>query len=89
MESYRLKNIILIILVLLNVFLLSVLGMRRIDQREREVEAEAQIVQLLASHGIRLEADEILTRGDAAETIYQVAKLKYTAPGILAIRAAQ
>ena len=43
----------------------------------------------LASHGIELNADAVLTRGDAAEIIYQVAKLKYTAPGILALRAAQ
>ena len=49
----------------------------------------ADALLTLASHGIRLEADEILTRGDAAETIYQVAQLKYTAPGILALRAAQ
>ena len=48
-----------------------------------------EAVSALENHGIRLEADEILNRGDAAETIYQVAQLKYTAPGILALRAAQ
>ena len=49
----------------------------------------ADALLTLASHGIRLEADETLTRGDAAETIYQVAQLKYTAPGLLALRRAQ
>ena len=49
----------------------------------------ADALLTLASHGIRLDADEILTRGDAAEVIYQVAQLKFTAPGLLAIRAAQ
>ncbi len=49
----------------------------------------ADALLTLASHGIRLEADEVLTRGDAAEVIYQVAQLKYTAPGLLAIRSAQ
>jgi len=59
MESYRLKNIILIILALLNVFLISVLWIRRVDQQERKEEAKAQMVQLLASHDIGLEADLI------------------------------
>ena len=49
----------------------------------------ADALLTLASHGIELNADTVLTRGDAAEIIYQVAKLKYTAPGLLAIRAAQ
>ena len=49
----------------------------------------ADALMTLASHGIELNADAVLTRGDAAEIIYQVAKLKYTAPGILALRAAQ
>ena len=49
----------------------------------------ADALLTLASHGILLEAEEVLTRGDAAEVIYQIAQLKYTAPGILAIKAAQ
>ena len=49
----------------------------------------ADALLTLASHGIELEADEVLTRGDAAEIIYQVAQLKYAAPGLLALRAAQ
>ena len=49
----------------------------------------ADALLTLSSHGIELNADEVLTRGDAAEVIYQVAQLKYTAPGILALRAAQ
>jgi len=49
----------------------------------------ADALLTLASHGIELNADEVLTRGDAAEIIYQTAQLKYTAPGLLALRAAQ
>ena len=49
----------------------------------------ADALLTLASHGIELEADAVLTRGDAAEIIYQTAQLKSTAPGLLAIRAAQ
>ena len=49
----------------------------------------ADALMTLASHGIELNADAVLTRGDAAEIIYEVAKLKYSAPGILALRAAQ
>ena len=49
----------------------------------------ADALLTLASHGICLEADQVLTRGDAAEIIYQVSRLKSTAPGLLAIRAAQ
>ena len=49
----------------------------------------ADALLTLSSHGIEMEADGVLTRGDAAEIIYQVAQLKYTAPGILALRAAQ
>ena len=56
---------------------------------EEVVPAWAADALTLASHGIELNADAVLTRGDAAEIIYQVAKLKYTAPGILALRAAQ
>ena len=49
----------------------------------------ADALLTLASHGIVLEADGVLTRGDAAEVIYQVSQLKSTAPGLLALRAAQ
>ena len=49
----------------------------------------ADALLTLASHGIRLEAEEVLTRGEAAEVIYQVSRLKYTAPGLLALRRAQ
>ena len=49
----------------------------------------ADALLTLASHGIEMEADAVLTRGDAAEVIYQVSRLKHTAPGLLALRRAQ
>ena len=49
----------------------------------------ADALLTLASHGIELDAEAVLTRGDAAEIIYQTAQLKSTAPGLLAIRSAQ
>ena len=49
----------------------------------------ADALSTLASHGIALNAETVLTRGDAAEVMYQVSKLKFTAPGLLALRRAQ
>lgn len=49
----------------------------------------ADALNALRSHGIALNADTPLTRGDAAQVIYQVSRLKASAPGLLAIRAAQ
>ena len=49
----------------------------------------ADALLTLAANGIELAADEVLTRGDAAEIIYQISKLKADAPGLLAIRTAQ
>ena len=49
----------------------------------------ADALHALRSHGIELNADAPLTRGDAAVVIYQVAQLKADAPGIRALQTAQ
>ena len=48
-----------------------------------------EAVSALESHGIRLDPEQVLTRADAAELMYQIHQLKQDAPGVLAIRAAQ
>ena len=48
-----------------------------------------EAVGALESHGIRLDPEQVLTRADAAELMYQIHQLKQDAPGALAIRAAQ
>lgn len=49
----------------------------------------ADALSILASHGITLTAESPLTRGEAAQVIYQISKLKADAPGLLALRSAQ
>ena len=68
---------------------LDLTAMETASQDESVPAWAADALLTLASHGIVLEAEEVLTRGDAAEVIYRIAQLKYTAPGILAIKAAQ
>lgn len=48
-----------------------------------------QALSALGDHGIQLDAGAILTRGDAAQLMYQVHQLKANAPGMTALRAAQ
>lgn len=77
MESYRLKNIIILILALLNVCLLGILAMRVNAEHASRREAQEQLVSLFASAGVRLDADLIshetppsaltLTRDEAEE----------------------
>lgn len=43
-------------------------------------------MQILGDHGIRLDAESSLTRGDAAQVIYQVSLLAPDAPGTIALR---
>ena len=43
-------------------------------------------MQILCDHGIQLDAEANLTRGDAAEIIYQVSQLAPEAPGTIALR---
>ena len=57
---------------------------------DESVPAWAQeALSALAQQGIHLNPNAALTRGDAAEVIYQVHRLKATAPGMKALRAAQ
>lgn len=49
----------------------------------------ADAVQTLSAHGIVLDAGKTLTRGDAAQVIYQVSVLIPNAPGTVALRMAQ
>ena len=49
----------------------------------------ADALNTLDSHGIHLNADAPLTRGEAAEVMYRVSKLKFSAPGLLVLRSAQ
>ena len=46
----------------------------------------AESMGVLAEHGICLDAESTLTRGAAAEVIYQVSKLAPDAPGTIALR---
>lgn len=57
METYRLKNIVILILLLLNLFLLGLLMNFRYQQRHTAQELEQQLVQLFDSHGISLPQD--------------------------------
>ena len=43
----------------------------------------------LSGHGIALDAEAVLTRGEAAEVMYRIHQLKADAPGMMALRTAQ
>lgn len=49
----------------------------------------AEPLRILAEYGITLDAEKTLTRGDAAQVIYQVSLLAPDAPGSIALRMAQ
>ena len=49
----------------------------------------ADALNALQEHGISLDPEAVLTRGDAAQVIYQVSRLKPTAPGLRALKTAQ
>ena len=59
MDRYRLKNIIIIILLLVNGFLAGSLAIRQTSKRVSRRQTEEQLVELLAADGITLEADSI------------------------------
>lgn len=59
MDRYLLKNIIIIILVLVNGFLLGSLAMRETSEHSSRRQAEEQLVALFAADGISLDADAI------------------------------
>jgi len=54
MDRTRLKNIIILILALMDLFLLGSLAMRRSQERADRLRMEAELTELLASEGIRL-----------------------------------
>ena len=56
MESYRLKNIIILILALLNVCLLGILAIRVSAEHASRREAREQLVSLFAAAGVSLDA---------------------------------
>jgi len=57
MDRTRLKNIIILILALVNLFLLGSLAMRRSEGRAARLRTQAEMTELLASEGIRLRID--------------------------------
>lgn len=59
MERYRLKNIIILILVLMDSFLLFTLFARESEERSLLQRTEDELVELFAASGITLEADAI------------------------------
>ena len=54
MDRYLLKNIIIIILVLVNGFLLGALTLRQTAENRSRRQAEEQLVELFASNSITL-----------------------------------
>ena len=48
-----------------------------------------KVQPVMKEHGITLEPEAVLTRGDAAQVIYQVSLLKASAPGMKALQTAQ
>lgn len=48
-----------------------------------------EALQILGEHGITLDAERNLTRGDAAQVMYQVSLLAPEAPGTIALRSAR
>ncbi len=59
MESFRLKNIIILILALMNLCLLGLLGVRLTTGYAAREEARQQMVQLFAAEGVSLDGDLI------------------------------
>lgn len=57
METYRLKNIAILILVLLNAFLLLLLGYQHYQSRTAAADAEEQLRQLLSANQLTLSTD--------------------------------
>lgn len=49
----------------------------------------AEELNTLSQYGITLDAETVLTRGDAAEVMYRISQLKSEAPGMIALRAVQ
>lgn len=77
------------------VMLQNVLDLKCASEAETAAVDEAvpvwaqQAVEVLGTHEIQLSAASNLTRGEAAQILYQASQLKADAPGLLTIRAAQ
>ena len=59
MDRYRLKNIIIIILLLVNGFLLGMLSMRQTSVNASHRQTAEQLVELFAADGMALRAEDI------------------------------
>ena len=59
MDRYRLKNIIILILALMNLFLLGSLAQRKCAEEDSRARAVEQLTELFAADGITLEKDAI------------------------------
>ena len=59
MESFRLKNIVILILALVNLCLLGLLGLRATSGLAARAEAREQMVRLYAAEGVSLDGDLI------------------------------
>ena len=59
MESYRLKNIIILILALTNLCLLGLLTLRLVTGFASQEEAQSQMTSLFAAEGVSLDPDLI------------------------------
>ena len=59
MDRYRLKNIIIVILLLANAFLLGVLSMRQTSENASHRQTSEQLVKLFAADGMSLKAEDI------------------------------
>ena len=64
MEWHRLKNIIILILLLLNGFLLVLVGARRSETAQYDRAALEQTVEVLAGRGIEVDPDGLSSAGD-------------------------
>lgn len=59
LDRYRLKNIIILILILVNVFLIGSLTIRKAEERSARRQAAEELVELFAAGGVSLDPDII------------------------------
>jgi len=63
--------------------------LQTVAQQENISSREAACLAVMAEYGVVLEADAPLTRGEVAETLYQISKLAPDAPGMAVFRKQQ
>ena len=66
LDRYRLKNIIIIILLLVNGFLLGMLSMRQTSVNDSHRQTAEQLVELFAADGMSLQAEVIPAKATPA-----------------------